>query len=462
MIPTITTRSRHAGTRPLRQAGKPIPNNLWPQRRKHAWVVRWFAPGPDGKVVRPSRAFDTKAQAEAFRAEKQEELNKTPQSRRVPRNVTLSEFVEEFTHLRTGPRGQRLKYSSMEDARNSLKRFALFVGGDKPLSQITTADAVKFVASLREGRVKGDPKRQPSPATVNKAKRTLKAAFSVAVSPLGYLRENPFRPIKPDRVPDSPIRYVTPEEFASLVATCRRQCGGAALWWETFLTVCYTAGLRYSEGLNLTWHDIDFEGDRITVVAKKERPETIAWTPKDYETRTIPIPSETVALLAKLQHQSPDGYAYVFLPVQRFELIKAAQESGRWREGQAVINNFSRRFEQIVVRSAKRAPTLVDTERKPTISIHDLRRSAITNWSKAVNMQTVMRMAGHSNIETTQRYYAAATEDQFAMVRRASRTAIRRAFRGQTDPKVTPKPVLGVAKPRRSSTKSLSNKTLRL
>jgi len=78
-------------------------------------------------------------------------------------------------------------------------------------------------------------------------------------------------------------------------------------------------------------------------------------------------------------------------------------------------------------------------------------------------MQTVMLMAGHSNIETTQRYYAAATDDQLALVRKASVGPIRQALLSrQTDPKVTPKPVLGVAKEGTSGTKSLSNKTLRL
>jgi hypothetical protein len=69
------------------------------------------------------------------------------------------------------------------------------------------------------------------------------------------------------------------------------------------------------------------------------------------------------------------------------------------------------------------------------MSIQDLRRSAITNWSKIVNMQTVIRMAGRSNIETTQRYYAAATSDQLTLVRRASETALCVCQTRQSDPK---------------------------
>ena len=46
-----------------------------------------------------------------------------------------------------------------------------------------------------------------------------------------------------------------------------------------------------------------------------------------------------------------------------------------------------------------------------TLSLHDLRRSGITTWSRRANIQTVSRMAGHNDIDTTMRYYAAITEE---------------------------------------------------
>jgi integrase len=193
------------------------------------------------------------------------------------------------------------------------------------------------------------------------------------------------------------------------------------------------------EALHLTWADVDFDRDTIQVSPKTEGMTTFAWTPKDFETRQVPVPGETTALLAKLQNSAPEGHAYVFLPADRFLLIKEARTRGLWREQQTVLNNFQRSFRRLVLRAAQKAPTLKDEEGNPTISMHDLRRSAITNWSRKANMQTVMRMAGHSNIETTRRYYAATTEDQIALVREASAAAIRGAGLKQTDPKLTPK-----------------------
>lgn len=176
----------------------------------------------------------------------------------------------------------------------------------------------------------------------------------------------------------------------------------------------------------------------IQVSPKTESTTTLAWTPKDFETREAPVPEATTALLAKLQGSARVGHAYVFLPADRFLLIKEARPRGMWREEQTVLNNFQRSFRRLVLRAAKKATTLRDDQNKPTISKHDLRRSAITNWSRKANMQRVMRMAVQSNIETTRRHYAATTEDQIALVREASAVAIRGAGLKQTDPKLTP------------------------
>jgi len=40
-------------------------------------------------------------------------------------------------------------------------------------------------------------------------------------------------------------------------------------------------------------------------------------------------------------------------------------------------------------------------------TLHDLRRSAVTNWAKKLPIQVVQQLAGHSNMTTTREYYLA-------------------------------------------------------
>ena len=47
-------------------------------------------------------------------------------------------------------------------------------------------------------------------------------------------------------------------------------------------------------------------------------------------------------------------------------------------------------------------------------NIHDLRRSAITNWPQSLPIQVVQALAGHSNIATTRKYYLAVRFENIA------------------------------------------------
>jgi len=355
----------------------------------------------------------------------QSTLNRVPETRLEAKRITVREFVEEFITLRTGPRGQRLKASTLALHSHALSRFADAVGRDTPLRSLTPMDATRFFADLRDGGT--------GAGTINRLKCTLKAAFSAAVQPFGYLSRNPFSGIRQDRITNTEIRYVTSREFSALLNPCDVFSPDRAIWFRAILLVGYTVGLRFNEAVHLAWSDVDFGTDMIRVTSKADGPSTIQWEPKDYETRCIPAPPQTMALLAELHESTPSRHAYVFLTAERLALIKAAMSCGLWREGQQTVNNFPREFIRIILRAAGEVESLATWKRtknglltpdKPTISYHDLRRSAITNWSKSANIQTVSRLAGHSDISTTQRYYLSATQDQIELARQASEASM--------------------------------------
>jgi len=139
---------------------------------------------------------------------------------------------------------------------------------------------------------------------------------------------------------------------------------------------------------------VDFENQQIHVSPKKETAETIEWEPKDHEKRVVPMADETAQLLANLQAQAKEGFPYIFISPKQLEKIRERQKLENWTSRSEVINNLRKNFNTIRYRANIAECTL-----------HDLRRSAITNWAGQLPIQVVQQLAGHSDISTTRKYY---------------------------------------------------------
>jgi len=240
----------------------------------------------------------------------------------------------------------------------------------------------------------------PSVATVNKDIRTLKRIFNIAIEPRGYLAEgqNPFAKIKERKTTENEIRYVTVEEYHKLVEAVEK------IWWHVLFSLAYGSGLRRNEILHLTWADIDFENQRIKINAKKGAEDILEWDPKNRKNRIVPMSDESSQLLVNIQAQAPEGHSYVFVSPKRLERIKQRRKIGKWNPRSALVNNLTRDFNVV-----RRRVNVAEC------TIHDLRRSAITNWAQRLPIQVVQTLAGHSNIATTRKYYLAVRSEDFAV-----------------------------------------------
>jgi integrase len=107
-------------------------------------------------------------------------------------------------------------------------------------------------------------------------------------------------------------------------------------------------------------------------------------------------------LLANIQVQAPEGHPYVFVSPKRLERIKERRKIGKWSPRSELVNNLTRDF-NVVRRRANVAEC----------TLHDQRRSAITNWAQRLPIQVVQALAGHSNIATTRKYYLAVRSEDF-------------------------------------------------
>lgn len=367
------------------EKGKPIPKSKWPGKRRHVWTVRWF--GTTGR--RYSKDFKTKKLAEKYARELDSKIRVAKQDR--PTRITLTQFIHEHLHVMRG----QVAYAILMDQKRALTLFEKFIGGSATLQEIQPRHAEAFIAE----RLASDL----TVGTVNKDIRTLRRIFSLAVDPRGYLEEgqNPFGRIRQRKKAGKAIRYVSTSEYRVLSAATSR------LWWHALISVAYGSGLRRGEILHLTWADIDFENQRIHLQTKPSSRCLIEWEPKDHENRVVPMSAESTQLLADIQVDSEEGFAYIFISPARFKRIKQREAAGRWNSRSDMVNNLGRDFDVIRRRSGISQCTL-----------HDLRRSAIINWAQRLPIQVVQQLAGHSNIATTRKYYLTVRPEDMASASR--------------------------------------------
>ncbi len=61
----------------------------------------------------------------------------------------------------------------------------------------------------------------------------------------------------------------------------------------------------------------------------------------------------------------------------------------------------------------------------PQFTIHDLRRSCITNWARKIPIHVTQHLAGHGDIKTTKKYYLSVQTEDIVKAKRVQSTARR-------------------------------------
>jgi len=123
------------------------------------------------------------------------------------------------------------------------------IGGMK-LRDIRLVDVEAFFSRCLSDRV--------SPAMVRKLGTTLSVAFNHAVR-VGMLTLNPARGARRPIAKRPKIHVLTGEQAMKLVQAAKRERLGV------LIVLILDAGCRPGEALALTWQDVDFAGERITI-----------------------------------------------------------------------------------------------------------------------------------------------------------------------------------------------------
>jgi integrase len=396
---------KYSGSVPKNASGHPLPKAQWKDKRPFSWAARWF--GTDGR--RYSRSFSTRKEAERFAEAKQAEVRVGQGD--PPKHCTLKEFYLEHRKLSVG--GVARMTLVMQLA--TLRLFAKHIGWNRHIGKIRSKEIEAFRA-WRSPQV-------GSGWTLRKEIKQLKRLFNLAIE-RGYVPKgmNPCDTVTVKKPGNKRPNFMPPAQFEQVFAQATN------LLARVLLVVLYTVGLRRREALCLTWDDVDFDEGILHVAARKKQGYVQSFTPKDHERREVPMPQQAIDLLKEWRKLAPRGCPYIFMDAGRWEYYRDCVDRGEWSEHQHLVNNSLRKFQ-----------TLCKLARIKKFSLHDLRRSCITNWARnGVPMHVAQEYAGHADINTTREFYLSVQRDDQDAVRAAQQKVVSGISQLKlTDPKVT-------------------------
>jgi len=247
-----------------------------------------------------------------------------------------------------------LKYSetnkkSYDRDRCMFTKHLLPLFGKRQLEDITSWDIEQYKARR---------KKQVAPATVNRELSNLKATYNKAIL-WKMTKDNPVRGVKFFRENNRRLRFLMPDEIRILLDSC-------ALHLKPMVIMALNTGMRRGEIFKLTWKDVDFNQNQITIGDSKNG-----------EGRTVPMNDLLVKTLCRQKEERRPKNPYVFLRPsgKPFNCIQAAFKSACKKAG---ITDF--RF-------------------------HDLRHTFASHLvMNGVDLATVKELLGHRTLIMTLRY----------------------------------------------------------
>ena len=264
--------------------------------------------------------------------------------------------------------------------------------GRRPLFDITTTDARRFLAKLDREEI--------SARTVNIHRQLLHALFEFARREDSFgLPSNPFAgTTKRPEDGAKPIETFEPEEIRAIARAARaglhRGKGGYAhsvysaeteREWRrineqdaALFTVAACTGLRLGELVALRWRDADLEGG-VLIVSRSISAGQETST-KSRRARTVPLAEQAIAELRRLRERDHFGSRedYVF-----------CRPDGERLDGSSVRYRFNRAQKEAQVRVRR---------------FHDLRHTFGSLAIRRFDLVAVKEMMGHSALTTTERY----------------------------------------------------------
>lgn len=183
----------------------------------------------------------------------------------------------------------------------------------------------------------------------------------------------------------------------------------------TYFHLAIKAGLRRGEMIALTWNDIDFDEQTVTVnkaVSKTKGGQIVGKPKTPSANRTVPLPSDCVDLLAswlETQKEYSQLSSWNGMPTDRImENPIFIQSDGKRMDldtpkgkFESIIKQYNQMVDELPSEEAKRF------EKLPVIRLHDLRHTyASLLIAHNTDVVTVSRLMGHSSPSITMDIYS--------------------------------------------------------
>ena len=225
---------------------------------------------------------------------------------------------------------------------------------------------------------KTEKAKRLKPASVNEYVGILSAMFNLAVK-WGNLKDNPVRQVKRLKVDAVEPASLSAEESNRLLGACREDRD-----LFTFTALGLNTGMRVGEIVNLTWADVDLRRRVVKVRPKTEAEGVRAWRVKTGDLRDIPVNDFLADVLAR--HPRHISSPYVLhhtdgTPYTAGVVWWMLREAGK-RAGLAVHVH-------------------------PHLLRHTFGTALVAG---GVDLDTVRRLMGHTDIHMTMRYLHAAPD----------------------------------------------------
>ena len=267
-------------------------------------------------------------------------------------NSLLGGFIDGYLAKRTD-----VKPNTLIHYRGARRRILAFFGADKPLRDVTHADADAFLIHLRQLYAGGTAGR-----TFRMAQQFFRAAIRGRL-----VAENPFADAKvPSQVNPAKQFFVTPEMAQRVLDAC------PDAEWRLLFALSRYGGLRCpSEHLALTWQDVDWERGRFLVHSCKTEHH------EGKGERWVPIFPELRPFLEAVFDQAEPGTVHV-ITCKRY-----------------VQQNLRTRFTKIIRRAGLTPwPKL----------FHNLRASRETELAQSFPLHVVCAWIGNSQLIAAKHY----------------------------------------------------------